>query len=383
MHGMPDSRLRPASRWLWVDVLGHLPSWVNKALLGLAMAVVLYLVFRAALTAVLLTGALYALLRPLVQGLQARGLSKARAVPIAFFGSAAALCALFAFAIPQIWIQAAQIAHKVSVLGNSLPQLREQLRTIHPVLDQVLGPQVERLFSNPEQAWERVQPWVFSGINQISNAAVAIVDLMAVPFLVYFLLLEDDHWRTGFFNLFPRRIRSPLMDLSRDIGEILGTYVRSQLWLGVAMGLCYWVGFALIQVPAAFTISLIGGLLNAIPYVGTWVGMILSIGLTWADTGATWRLVAILAWFVVVQILESYLFTPWLVGRRVDIHPALTLIGLLVFGKVFGLIGLVVAIPVLAIGKLLFERIRTAAIAEPATPQLEFPTPTEKAPTPL
>lgn len=103
---------------------------------------------------------------------------------------------------------------------------------------------------------------------------------------------------------------------------------------------------------------MIAGLLNAIPYVGTILGIVLAVAFTIAEGGGIWQVSAVLGIFVAVQSVEGYYLTPKILGGRLSLHPMAVLLGLLVGGKLFGFLGFVLAIPAIAISKVFLKFLR-------------------------
>ena len=159
-------------------------------------------------------------------------------------------------------------------------------------------------------------------------------------------------------DLIPPRFREPFSRLFDESGRILESYVRGQLLIGAIMAVCYAVGFWFLGVPAWAGIAMIAGLLNAIPYVGTVLGFALATGFTLAAGGGVWEVAGVLGVFVAVQSLEGYILTPRILGGRLNLHPMAVFLGLLVGGKLFGLLGVVLAIPAIAIGKVFLKFMR-------------------------
>ena len=124
------------------------------------------------------------------------------------------------------------------------------------------------------------------------------------------------------------------------------------------MAACYAVGFWFLNVPAWAGIALLAGLLNAIPYVGTLIGVVLACAFTIAHGGGVWSVLAVLGVFLAVQTLEGYVLTPRILGGRLNLHPMAVFLGLLIGGKLFGLLGFVLAIPSIAIGKVFLKFLR-------------------------
>ena len=151
--------------------------------------------------------------------------------------------------------------------------------------------------------------------------------------------------------MIPQRFREPFSRLFDESGRILQAYVRGQLVIGMIMAVCYAVGFWFLGVPAWAGIAMIAGLLNAIPYIGTILGILLASAFTLASGGGVWDVAGVLGIFVAVQTIEGYILTPKILGGRLNLHPMAVFLGLLVGGKLFGLLGIVLSIPSIAIGK--------------------------------
>jgi predicted PurR-regulated permease PerM len=121
------------------------------------------------------------------------------------------------------------------------------------------------------------------------------------------------------------------------------------------MGVLYAIGFAIARVPLALSIGLLSGLLNFIPYLGTLTGLTLSLSFVALDGGGWARILGVVVVFIVVQSVEGYYLTPKLLGGRLDLHPMWVLIGLMIGGSLFGVLGIILAVPVIAIAKVALD----------------------------
>jgi predicted PurR-regulated permease PerM len=196
------------------------------------------------------------------------------------------------------------------------------------------------------------------GSSVILATLVSSLDLLLVPFFVFYILIDFQKWRDSMEDLIPPRFREAFSRLFDESGRILESYVRGQLLIGAIMAVFYAAGFWFLGVPAWAGIAMIAGLLNAIPYVGTILGIILAGGFTIAGGGSVWDVAAVLGVFVAVQSLEGYYLTPRILGGRLNLHPMAVFLGLLIGGKLFGLLGVILAIPAIAIGKVFFKFLR-------------------------
>ncbi len=179
-----------------------------------------------------------------------------------------------------------------------------------------------------------------------------------VAVFVFYILIDFQRWRDSLEDLIPPRFREPFSRLFDESGRILESYVRGQLLIGLIMAIFYAVGFWFLGVPAWAGIAMISGLLNAVPYVGTILGIVLAGGFTLAGGGGIWDIAAVLGVFVAVQTLEGYYLTPKILGGRLNLHPMAVFLGLLIGGKLFGLLGVILAIPAIAIAKVFYKFLR-------------------------
>jgi predicted PurR-regulated permease PerM len=154
-------------------------------------------------------------------------------------------------------------------------------------------------------------------------------------------------------RLVPPRFQPTTGTLIHQISDVLSTYVRSQLLIGFVMGALYAVGFATLRVPLAVTLGLLSGLLNFIPYLGTLIGFVLSIAFLALDGAGFARISGALIVFAIVQSVEGYYLTPKLLGNKLNLHPLWVIIGLVIGGNLFGLIGIILAVPFIAIAQVL------------------------------
>jgi predicted PurR-regulated permease PerM len=132
-------------------------------------------------------------------------------------------------------------------------------------------------------------------------------------------------------------------------------YVRGRFLIALILSAFYAAGLWLLGVPLWAAIGLIAGLVGIIPYVGIIAGIVLALGFAAIDGGDLWTIVGVIAVFTLAQPLEDYVLTPRIIGESLDLHPMLILIALLIAGSLFGVLGLVLAIPVVGVAKVMLK----------------------------
>jgi predicted PurR-regulated permease PerM len=334
--------------------------WVPAVVCAAVVLYLLYVLGRVALIPLLASFALAYMLNPIVQEFEQRGLSRVVAATLTLLGVTLAMIAFLTFVIPDLWAQGEVAGQKLMTYftPENAARQRNYLRRYSPLLDRMAGNRIEQFLRDPVAASGSPASWFAGGLSGVLSTAAASLDLLLVPFFVFYILIDFGKWRDWFEDLIPPRFRQPFSRLFDEVGRILESYVRGQLLIAVCMAVLYAIGFAVLQVPAWAGIAAIAGLLNAIPYVGTALGMLLAIGFTLADGGGLWRIAGVIGIFVVVQIIEGYWLTPRILGTRLNLHPVAVFLGILIGGKLYGLLGVILVIPTIAVTKVFLMFIR-------------------------
>jgi predicted PurR-regulated permease PerM len=235
---------------------------------------------------------------------------------------------------------------------------RAYIRDMSPLVDRIIGYRVYQFLRSPNSLIETSQSWAAGSLTDFLVTASSLLDLLLIPFFVFYILVDFSHWRERSEDLIPPRFREPFSRLFDEVGRILQSYVLGQLMIAIIMGCLYAVGFAALQVPAWAGIAALSGFLNVIPYVGTAFGIVLASGFTFAHTGEMWRVLGVLGVFTAVQCVEGYYLTPRILGGRLSLHPMAVFLGLLIGGKLFGFLGVLLAVPSIAVAQVFIKFFR-------------------------
>ncbi len=189
----------------------------------------------------------------------------------------------------------------------------------------------------------RVVSVALFGLNYIFTVLHAAISLLSILIFSFYLLSDATYFESVFLRLIPQSRQEEVRCLLRETALNVGTYVRGQFIVMLLTGGLTWLGLSIVGVPYAFILGLIVFLLDIIPIVGPLVastfGIVIALGQS--PTMALW---AALVYFVVQQI-ESYVLSPYILGRSVGIHPFWILISLLTGGLLMGVPGVILAVP--------------------------------------
>ncbi len=197
---------------------------------------------------------------------------------------------------------------------------------------------------------------VFTTIFESTMSLIgALVYLILVPVLIYYLLVSYDEIRTGIVDLIPPYTREPVLRKMKQMDEIIAGFIRGQFTVCLILAFLYSVGFTLIGIDLAVVLGIVSGLLWIIPYVGTLIALVGGVIMALVKFGDILHPAYVVLLITVTQLLEGYILTPRIVGGVIGLHPVVYIIALIVGAKLYGLIGMLTAIPATAMLKVLLE----------------------------
>jgi predicted PurR-regulated permease PerM len=180
----------------------------------------------------------------------------------------------------------------------------------------------------------------------LSSTVEVVGGLLLILFTAIYIGAEPHLYYTGLLHLFPHTARRRADEVLQAIGVTLRKWLVAQLIMMAVIGVIDAIGLSLLGVKAALALGLIAGLLEFIPLLGPILSAIPAIAMGFLDSPQKALFVALLCWGV--QFLEGHILAPLLMKRGVDLPPVVTLIGLSLMALVFGFLGMMVAVPVLA-----------------------------------
>jgi predicted PurR-regulated permease PerM len=224
---------------------------------------------------------------------------------------------------------------------------------LHPAAYERLQSIIQGVQQDPSAITTRIGEWLTQGIFGLVNIGSTLIGLMIVPFFVYYLLLDSHTIARNIEERFPPRHRDVGRRLMHEVGDVVRGYVRGRAIMAAAMSVFYAVGLLVLGIPLWAAIGLVAGFVGIIPYLGVITGIVLALAFAALDGAGLATMVGIIVIFILAQLLEDYVLTPKLIGDRLELHPMLVFIALIIAGDMFGLLGLVIAIPVLGVLKVI------------------------------
>lgn len=292
------------------------------------------------------------LLYPIIKKLHSQKIHKGLAIIIIyilFFGGTAFLVySLYPIALLQLRDLNEHLPQLIAMYEEIIYQLYESTsflpETVHDKIDQ--------LIYTVEQSLEKVLSNLVDGVTKIFDL---IVMLTVIPVLVFYFLKDFAKIKAYVKKFIPNKYKSLSGKLLHAVDESLGNYIRGQLIVCLFVGLTTWIVFEFIGVNYALILAIIMGLTNIIPYFGPIIGLIPAMAI--ALTESTQLVVFVLVSVLGIQIVESNLLSPYIVGKSINIHPIAIIFALLLGGQIGGIIGMVIAVPILTISNVIAQHI--------------------------
>jgi predicted PurR-regulated permease PerM len=306
------------------------------------------------LTPLILAALLSVLLNPLVVMLEGRGLNRTGAVTLIMGIITLLVIWLMIFLAPMISHEFKTINQLVK---NETPATL--LFKIKTLLNRHLP-----LLKNPEIAnriMSRVEKSIYSMLNSsiqlIPSILPMAISLFLIPFMTFFLLKDGRRLKKSFIQTLPNRYFEMTINLIHKIDGQLGSYIRGQLLVSLCISILSITALAILRVPYFLIIGVVAGLANMIPYFGPIVGAVPAIILNIIDKGSLSAALVVILAFIVIRLIDDTLISPNILGHSLEIHPLLVIVAIFIGGEMFGIMGLLLCIPVTGIIKVTIQEL--------------------------
>ena len=218
-----------------------------------------------------------------------------------------------------------------SSIDGAVEQLGDDLRSLVPGLAKPLTAALRSVFSSTV------------------HFVVGLTGALMVPLFSFYFLRDWERILAGARGLLPRRWDGPVAARFVRFDEVLGGYLRGQVYVGLVLGVYYAVCLSALGIRLGWMIGLAAGLLNLVPYLGVLTGLALSVLMAVLGMAGWGTLAGVGAVFAVAQVLESFVLTPKIVGDKTGLGDVQVIVALLVGGELFGFLGVLLAVPSAAV----------------------------------
>jgi len=270
-----------------------------------------------------------------------RRLSRPLSIALVYVGLLVAFGALASLLITPMVVETREIVQRAPELYRQLQEMLtglQQRYTWLPDLTSILN----RL---PQEAGQLGQ-YLGAATGVAFRVFGGVVSAVSVLILSIYMLLEGPTIKEGFLRLFPRAHQRRVETVLQSVGQKFGGWLRGQLFLGFVIGIAAGLGTWILGLPYPFLLGLAAGITELIPMVGPVLGAIPAVLV--ALFGPTWRLLAVIVLFTVIQQVENNLLVPRVMKQAVGLSPLLTIVAIMIGAQLMGILGALLAVPIAA-----------------------------------
>lgn len=343
-------------------------SWKTAFLVVLAVATIFFAYFLRTVFMPLVVALLVAyILNPIITRLEAKKVPRMVSIAGVYLVLIAILAGIFVWVLPATLGQLKEFirdtftaenakAQRVVLWGDR--QLKDWLgaenwdKAVQNLRERMKGHEGELA-----QAGGAIVAWVVSFMTSSIGGFVAVFSFVAlVPVYLFFVLKNMNAWWEKLTRIIPRSYRDQALHTLGRIHRANSAFFRGQITISLIEGTIVFVALTLFGVKFPLLFGGLYALMSVIPFLGVVIGFTVTELFVLADTGTfgqTFLLVAGL--FAAIQVLEGVLLQPAIMGKETGLHPIGIILGLLVCGQLFGIFGMLIAVPIISITKILFE----------------------------
>ena len=337
--------------------MGKIPRWnkrdnFRKVFIVLLAIISLYIVFlvRGIFVSFILAVVLVYLFNPLVDRLENRGAGRTWAILLVYATAAIITLATALYGFPRMVGQLDRLVVEIPSYTGQVQALSREIEARYASA----GLPVEMRKIIDDQIGQ-IEARLLTLVNRAISGAMSLLghffSIILAPVLAFYLLRDFNRFKEDFYSIIPGRWQNDVVLLTGEINGVLDSYIRGYLLVCVIVGALTGLAMFLLGIEFAFILGLFAGLTELIPYFGPLLGALPAVSL--ALIKSKWLALKVIIVFLIIQQLEGNIISPKILGDRVGLHPLAVILALLVAGKLFGLPGMLLAVPAAAILRIL------------------------------
>ncbi|MCK4260222.1 MAG: AI-2E family transporter [Halanaerobiales bacterium] len=314
----------------------------------------LYLV-RGILFPFFMAGVIAYLVNPLIEKLLGRGFNRLGAL-ILLFSMLVTISLIFGiFGLPLI-------VDDLNSLAQTLPtyvtNLQNRLDQVYSDFKRIKLPAIVKQVA--DQTLLKVEQFGLDFVNRLTDLTLNIfshlMNLIMAPIIAFYILKDLEELNKSAQLWIPKQYRKEVIQLMSEINGVLNGFMRGQFLVAILIAAFTTVGLVILKVKFAIVLGIFAGAFNIIPYLGPILGAIPAVAIVLIKSPI--QAVGVIILFVVIQQIESGFISPRIMADKVGLHPVTVIFAVLAGGQIGGIIGMILAVPIAGIVKVILKFIR-------------------------
>ncbi|HEX3032777.1 MAG TPA: AI-2E family transporter [Bacillota bacterium] len=301
---------------------------------------------RTVLLPFFLGGLLAYMLAPIVRRLEKRGFSRLTALLVVYASLLGLSTLLVVFGYPRVLRELSGLSSAIPTYTNKVEALILQMEQEYSRFDlpDTIREIIDQKIAGVETILLRI---VHRTADALMGLAGQIISLLLAPVLAFYMLKDWEAIGAGMIGLVPKRVKLDVIDLARDIDEVVRRFIRGHVVVCTLVGSMTALGMYAIGLPFALLIGIFAGISDLIPFFGPFIGAIPALAIAVLQSWTTTLYVVLI--ILAVQQIEANIISPKIMGDAVGLHPIMIIFALLAGGQLWGIPGMLLALPVAAI----------------------------------
>jgi len=307
---------------------------------------------------IILAGICFYLFNPLVDFLERKGVKRIISILVLYIVIIGALAIIISSVIPPLKNQVDRLIDNIPELTHDVQHAVTNLSNNRYVEQglQSANTDLDKISKDASKHLSKYVSGFSSGIvNFVGTITEIILSVAVLPFILFYLLKDGKNLPNYIVKLLPNRSRSEAKFILADMNHALSAYIRGQIFVAICIGVLLFIGYLIIGLDYALLLAIIAMVTNVVPYLGPIIAIIPAIIIAFITS--PFMLVKLAIVWAVVQLLEGKVISPQIMGRSLDIHPINVIFGILTAGNLFGIIGIILAVPGYAVLKVIITHI--------------------------
>ena len=330
----------------------HQKLYRAVAILGLLVLIVVILFYaKPFLVPLTFAAVLSMLLLPTTRWFQARGLHKGLAPVL----SISLLVGFFAVVIAFFTWQMSDIAENAGKLETQVSKKYEQAKQFINEQFKIPPKKQEQMIKEQQKSSGGKMGTFVAGF--LGGITGFLGNTLLVLVYIYLFIFFRGRLKGFVIRLVPEQEKSNALTVIDKSQQVSAKYLSGLFLMIVCLWIMYGIGFTIVGVENALFFAVICGLLEIVPFVGNLTGTALTLAMSLVQGGGTEMIIGILVTYGLVQFLQTYILEPLVVGAEVSINPLFTIVGLIAGEMLWGIPGMVLAIPLMGIAKIVFDHV--------------------------
>lgn len=295
---------------------------------------------------------------PLVIRFEKKGIKRSLAIITIYLFISLLLMFFIIYIMPHVLSNAKELFNTLPNITSNYQELFNSY--ISKIKTSKWPPEIKNLiFTEIENGTSFVQTFASQAMKKsfsiLTSSLVIIFDIVLSMILAYYFLKDIEGIKRSTLMLAPKKMRNDLISVGRELNAIITHFIQGQLLTALIVGTLETIGLFIIRVKYPFILGLLGGIANIIPYFGPVLGAIPAVAIALLQSPTKALLAALV--FIIVQQIDNAFISPKIIEGKLGLHPVTTIIAVLVGGEFFGIIGMLVGVPIAAMMKVILKRV--------------------------